>query len=134
MGVAGLSGDRLVTSHAGPSAASTDLNSTKSCPPSRLLSSSPPSSPNAMAAVGTAIAPADIPKTTENESPDQLADAVAGLAIQDDQRSPEQAQGTQQPEAQRPLRIYTRKQLLYLHASPLVQLPPGMPELKDWFG
>ncbi|KAL1705049.1 hypothetical protein EV121DRAFT_270066 [Schizophyllum commune] len=87
-----------------------------------------------MAAVGTAIAPADIPKTTENESPDQLADAVAGLAIQDDQRPPEQAQGTQQPDSQRPLRIYTRKQLLYLHASPLVQLPPGMPELKDWFG
>ncbi|KAG6842521.1 hypothetical protein C0991_000047 [Blastosporella zonata] len=33
-----------------------------------------------------------------------------------------------------PMRIYTRPQLLFLSNSSLVQLPPGMPELKDWFG
>ena len=34
----------------------------------------------------------------------------------------------------RPLMIYTRVQLLLLHASPLVQTPLGMPALRDWFG
>lgn len=34
----------------------------------------------------------------------------------------------------RPLRIYTRAQLLNLHRSPLVQPPPDMPDLKSWFG
>jgi hypothetical protein len=38
------------------------------------------------------------------------------------------------PSAPRPMRIYTREQLLYLYRSPLVQLPPHMPELKQWFG
>ncbi|KAJ3516787.1 hypothetical protein NLJ89_g907 [Agrocybe chaxingu] len=33
-----------------------------------------------------------------------------------------------------PLRIYTRQQLLSLSNSPLVKLPPDMPELKTWFG
>jgi hypothetical protein len=32
------------------------------------------------------------------------------------------------------MRVYTREQLLYLCRSPLVQLPPNMPELKQWFG
>lgn len=32
------------------------------------------------------------------------------------------------------IRIYTRPQLLALHSSPLVKLPPNMPELKHWFG
>lgn len=36
--------------------------------------------------------------------------------------------------APRPMRIYTREQLLHLSNSPLVQLPPNMPELKQWFG
>ncbi|KAF5375050.1 hypothetical protein D9758_000119 [Tetrapyrgos nigripes] len=34
----------------------------------------------------------------------------------------------------RPLRIYTSSQLVALSKSPLVCLPNGMPELKDWFG
>ncbi|KAL1748888.1 hypothetical protein HDZ31DRAFT_71234 [Schizophyllum fasciatum] len=87
-----------------------------------------------MAAVGTAAAPPEIQKSAENVSADQLADAAAGLAIHDDQPVPAPAQSSQQADANTPLRIYTRKQLLHLHASPLVQPPPGMPELKDWFG
>lgn len=44
--------------------------------------------------------------------------------------------GTPDGEAQspRPLHIYTRAQLLTLSVSPLVKVPDGMPELKDWFG
>ncbi|KAG9314512.1 hypothetical protein JVU11DRAFT_5309 [Chiua virens] len=34
----------------------------------------------------------------------------------------------------RPFIMYSRSQLLFLHKSPLVQLPNGMPALKDWFG
>lgn len=34
----------------------------------------------------------------------------------------------------RPIKTYTRPQILFLHNSPLVRLPPDMPELKDWFG
>jgi len=30
--------------------------------------------------------------------------------------------------------IYTRPQLISLQNSPLVQPPPNMPQLKDWFG
>ncbi|KAF9044877.1 hypothetical protein BDZ89DRAFT_1127897 [Hymenopellis radicata] len=38
------------------------------------------------------------------------------------------------PPSPRPLRIYTRTQILALLKSPLVSPPPNMPELKDWFG
>lgn len=34
----------------------------------------------------------------------------------------------------RPIKTYTRPQILFLHNSPLVRLPPDMPELRDWFG
>lgn len=33
-----------------------------------------------------------------------------------------------------PIRIYTRRQLLLLHNSSMVRVPPNMPVLKDWFG
>ena len=34
----------------------------------------------------------------------------------------------------KPLRVYTRSQVLYLRDSPLVKPPEGMPSLKDWYG
>lgn len=34
----------------------------------------------------------------------------------------------------RPFIMYPRSQLLFLHKSPLVKIPDGMPVLKDWFG
>jgi hypothetical protein len=37
-------------------------------------------------------------------------------------------------ESPRPVRVYTRPQLLYLQKSPLVKPPAAMPELKEWFG
>ncbi|KAF9270385.1 hypothetical protein L218DRAFT_993006 [Marasmius fiardii PR-910] len=43
-------------------------------------------------------------------------------------------QPKEEPTPSRPLRIYTRPQILALHKSPLVSVPNGMPELKDWFG
>ena len=39
-----------------------------------------------------------------------------------------------QPSLPRPILIYTRDQLLFLSNSPLVDAPPDMPELKNWFG
>lgn len=41
------------------------------------------------------------------------------------------AQDTSEPSLRK---TYTRPQLLALHNSPLVQMPPNMPDLKDWFG
>ena len=44
-------------------------------------------------------------------------------------------QNTQrQPSLPRPILIYTRDQLLFLSNSPLVDAPPDMPDLKNWFG
>ncbi|PIL32053.1 hypothetical protein GSI_06757 [Ganoderma sinense ZZ0214-1] len=37
-------------------------------------------------------------------------------------------------ETPRPLRVYTRHEVLHLSKSPLVNLPDGMPPFKDWFG
>lgn len=34
----------------------------------------------------------------------------------------------------RPIRIYTRPQLLSLSKSPMVEPPPDMPDLRTWFG
>ncbi|KAG7099382.1 hypothetical protein E1B28_001237 [Marasmius oreades] len=45
------------------------------------------------------------------------------------QHSPKEA-----PTPTRSLKIYTRAHILALHKSPLVSIPNGMPELKDWFG
>ncbi|KAF9061557.1 hypothetical protein BDP27DRAFT_328753 [Rhodocollybia butyracea] len=39
-----------------------------------------------------------------------------------------------QDDDSRSLRIYSRPQLLALSKSPLVCVPPDMPELKEWFG
>jgi zinc finger CCCH domain-containing protein 13 len=34
----------------------------------------------------------------------------------------------------RPILIYTREQLVSLSKSPLVKVPPDMPDLRSWFG
>ncbi|KAI9572813.1 hypothetical protein HD554DRAFT_2326246 [Boletus coccyginus] len=64
-----------------------------------------------------------------------VADSLASLAIQHNspvsQHSPESPQI--HPDS-RPFIMYSRPQLLFLHKSPLVQPPCGMPALKDWFG
>lgn len=61
---------------------------------------------------------------------DKLADALSSTTIEGSSPQPESPAHA----SPRPLRIYTRAQLLSLHNSPLVKPPPDMPELKQWFG
>ncbi|KAF9229479.1 hypothetical protein BS17DRAFT_771518 [Gyrodon lividus] len=66
-----------------------------------------------------------------------ISDGLANVSIQGDnvssisQDSPTSIQNNS---GSRPFTMYSRSQLLFLHKSPLVQLPSGMPALKDWFG
>lgn len=71
-----------------------------------------------------------------NSETDALSGALQATSLNDAPRPPQNdPENTQDdPNATRPLRIYTRAQLLNLHRSPLVQPPPDMPELKIWFG
>ncbi|EMD41793.1 hypothetical protein CERSUDRAFT_110356 [Gelatoporia subvermispora B] len=75
----------------------------------------------------------DIPDTPSDRSEDSLVDDVAKLTIEN-AKSPGKTT-THEPNAPvRPLRVYSRGQLLALYKSPLVQPPDDMPALKDWFG
>lgn len=83
-----------------------------------------------------ASAEPDLQPTTE---PNSLpAEAEQAFVLEDPLPEPalhEQASQTEEPPSPcRPLRIYTRSQMLFLHGSPLVKPPPDMPELKHWFG
>ena len=66
-----------------------------------------------------------------------VADGLANLEIQHNSPSPP-SQLSPKPHPNhtvlRPFVMYSRPELLFLHKSPLVQLPNGMPALKDWFG
>ncbi|KAF5355692.1 hypothetical protein D9756_003913 [Leucocoprinus leucothites] len=62
-----------------------------------------------------------------------LVDKYAKSNLHDAQEDPAK-DGQKNPSEPRPMRVYTREQLLDLYRSPLVQLPPHMPELKQWFG
>ncbi|KAF5377658.1 hypothetical protein D9615_005256 [Tricholomella constricta] len=64
-----------------------------------------------------------------------LGSSLANVAVQDEASQTEPAANAEKtPTLSQPMRIYTRPQILFLSSSPMVQLPPGMPELKDWFG
>lgn len=62
-----------------------------------------------------------------------VADSLANLAIQQSSPSPVSRLSPVSP-LSRPFITYSRPQLLFIHKSPLVQPPCGMPALKDWFG
>ncbi|KAG6845987.1 hypothetical protein H0H87_011035 [Tephrocybe sp. NHM501043] len=65
----------------------------------------------------------------------ELTTSLAIVTVHDDASQTEPVTIPQKKASSyRPMRIYTRPQILLLYNSPLVQLPPGMPELKDWFG
>jgi hypothetical protein len=81
----------------------------------------------------------DIPKTISAanvSAVDDLASSFATVAVQDEARSPKPILQHDEKDtaASWLIRIYTRRQLLLLHNSPLVTVPPNMPVLKDWFG
>lgn len=65
-----------------------------------------------------------------------LASSLATVVVHDDasQSEPTIQHHEKDTAAFYPIKIYTRRQLLLLHNSPLVQVPPNMPALKDWFG
>jgi hypothetical protein len=72
---------------------------------------------------------------------DNLSDAVSKVSPQPDQassQSPEFITDTLAKDkneiSSRPFVMYSRPHLLFLHKSPLVCPPTGMPALKDWFG
>lgn len=62
-----------------------------------------------------------------------LIDSYAKTGLHDTPAHPSKPHEKLPPNP-RPLRVYTREDLLHLYNSPLVQLPPNMPELKQWFG
>lgn len=70
---------------------------------------------------------------SEITSPEALAGAIATLSLQDAKPSASSTHKTHD-DSQRPMIVYTRAQLLYLHNSPLVKAPDGFPDLKYWFG
>ncbi|KAF8078451.1 hypothetical protein FPV67DRAFT_1663190 [Lyophyllum atratum] len=64
-----------------------------------------------------------------------LATSLASGAVHDEASQTEPtADAEKRTTSFQTMRIYTRPQILFLSNSPLVHLPPGMPELKDWFG
>ncbi|KAH6917222.1 hypothetical protein BKA70DRAFT_1251668 [Coprinopsis sp. MPI-PUGE-AT-0042] len=73
------------------------------------------------------------PSTPDSTDVSALADALSSSALDTSSQASSQADSAPQA-SPRPLRIYTRAQLLSLHDSPLVKPPPNMPELKHWFG
>ncbi|KAL4267629.1 hypothetical protein AB1N83_002162 [Pleurotus pulmonarius] len=64
-----------------------------------------------------------------------LPNSLASLTLQNDGGQSDNPDEKPKPDSPpRPLKIYTPQQLLFLYESPLVQVPNGMPDLKDWFG
>ncbi|KAF7436983.1 hypothetical protein PC9H_003817 [Pleurotus ostreatus] len=64
-----------------------------------------------------------------------LPNSLASLTLQNDGGQSDNSDEKPKPDSPpRPLKIYTPQQLLFLYESPLVQVPNGMPDLKDWFG
>ena len=60
-----------------------------------------------------------------------VVEAVAQVSLQDEVAANINDKTTTPP---RPLKVYTRYELLHISKSPLVGLPEGMPAFKDWFG
>ncbi|KAF9458197.1 hypothetical protein BDZ94DRAFT_1271270 [Collybia nuda] len=83
-----------------------------------------------MAAFDTEAIPEN-PSSVQSPPVDSLSSSLAKNTIQD---VGSQAKSEKSRTVLPPIRIYTRPQILFLYNSPLIQLPPDMPELKDWFG
>lgn len=70
---------------------------------------------------------------TQDATVGNLVEAVAKVALQDSSATDNLDNKIIDAPA-RPLKIYSRSQVLHLYQSPLVKVPDGMPPLKDWFG
>ncbi|KIK71190.1 hypothetical protein GYMLUDRAFT_33330 [Collybiopsis luxurians FD-317 M1] len=89
------------------------------------MATSPADAQPDVSVVASSVQPEPVP----SENPTQSQPDVPENA--NDQEPP---QDDSQSSSSRSLRIYSRPQLLALSKSPLVCIPPNMPELKDWFG
>lgn len=87
-----------------------------------------------MATTETDIIPSGPASNPHIMAANALADSLAKTAIQDEASQQESGGCEKTTPSPRPMRIYTRSQILFLHNSPLVRPPPNMPDLKDWFG
>ena len=77
--------------------------------------------------------PTDGPLITDNDhelEPPKSESQSSPDASEDVNKEPAQVYSQPSPS----LRIYSRPQILALSKSPLVCVPPNMPELRDWFG
>ncbi|KAI0762895.1 hypothetical protein C8Q74DRAFT_1206773 [Fomes fomentarius] len=63
---------------------------------------------------------------------DDVVEAVAQVSLQDEVAANISEKNNNIPP--RPLKVYTRHELLHISKSPLVCLPEGMPAFKEWFG
>ncbi|KAI0669990.1 hypothetical protein C8Q78DRAFT_1139173 [Trametes maxima] len=70
--------------------------------------------------------------STAGDAVDSVVEAVAKASLQDEVAV--DAQQKTSDVSHRPLRVYSRNDILHLSKSPLVNLPEGMPALADWFG
>jgi hypothetical protein len=86
-----------------------------------------------MAAFGTETIPENV-SSAQISTVDSLSASLAKTTLQDVGSQAESEETENSITIFRPIRTYTRPQILFLHNSPLIQLPPDMPELKDWFG
>lgn len=87
-----------------------------------------------MASLGVDVPNSNAPDAPpDNVQVDTLADGMAKATLEN-ATSADKSSIQETSASPCPLRVYTRRQLLALYKSPLVQPPDSMPALKDWFG
>jgi len=87
-----------------------------------------------MSTIENGAAPVVLPPQPQPAVADVISDSLSNLALQSHDLPKEPPLQPQNDPTPRPLIMYSRSQLLFLHKSPLVKIPNGMPAFKDWFG
>ncbi|KAL4064972.1 hypothetical protein V8B97DRAFT_1193294 [Scleroderma yunnanense] len=75
-----------------------------------------------------------LPSQPQPAAVDAVSDSLTNLSLQSSDLPKEPPSRPQNEPTPRPFITYSRSQLLFLHKSPLVKIPNGMPAFKDWFG
>lgn len=86
-----------------------------------------------MSTIENGAAPVVLPQP-QPAAVDVISESLSNLALQSLDLPKEPPLRPQNDPTPRPLIMYSRSQLLFLHKSPLVKIPNGMPAFKDWFG
>lgn len=78
------------------------------------------------------------PETMSDAVPTSVHDVVESITnvsiIDNETCAGKQTGSKSLPESPRTVKVYSHRQLIFLHGSPLVKAPSDMPALKDWFG